>query len=468
MPRNTHTMLYFRKEIWKILKRSVLLATIEPVAFVTAGAATFIAAVTIILTGQILTPENAFMLLAFMYLLRRTLAYKITNRATLVVESFVSLSRTQKCLLLENLPLNYQGRHNLSTHIYPECTKDDGCHPLLSMPNSFLSVEEFEQKRRDNKRKTGISVSRLTCKATGSSAKCLLSEVSFEAPARSLTIITGPVGSGKSTLLSSIAGEVALSNGAITYTGNIAYVPQKSWVFSGSIRDNILFGKSYEVNKFARVLEVCDLQEDIRRLPRGDLSFVGERGVVLSGGQRAHVSLARAVYADADLYLLDDPLSAVDAKVGEHIFNKCICHQLCDKIRILVSHDKKHLEAAGQVLEFDKGSLVQKGALSRMEHEHVLDTEKKSTDKRMTQGNEEQVPKPRDAFHKSCDFSPPEHLEISQEDRAVGTISVKLYWNYFRAGMHPAAIFAVTVLLLATQGLYSVTLLSFLIVEMTI
>ena len=400
------------------------------------------------------------------------MTYRLANNFTSVLEAFVSLKRTQEFLLLQNLPHSYHDTENLSTRVFRESPKDGNYHSMLREPYSFLTANQDSEneiqaipigttiEQQTRKHNEGLRVSCLTCNMGGTCTNTILCDVSFDVPARSLIVVTGPVGSGKSTLLSSIAGEVTISSGTIVYSGNIAYVPQKPWLFSGSVRDNILFGKSYDENKFANIVEVCNLQKDIKRLPRGDLTFVGERGAVLSGGQRARVSLARAVYADADLYLLDDPLSAVDAKVGEHIFNKCICDQLCDKIRILVSHDKKHFMAADQVLVLEKGSLSRKGDFLKTDKEHaedkILNFAMKGKNKRMTQRNEDQDPKACNPFNPR-EVNPPEHLQISQEDRAVGTISFKLYWNYFRAGMHPTAIFAVIGLFLVSQGLYVIT-----------
>lgn len=405
-----------------------------------------------------------------MNLLRRTVTYRLANNFPSVLEAFVSLKRTQEFLLLQNLPHRYHDTENLGTRVYRESTKDGTYHSIVREPYSFLTANQDSEneiqavpigttiEQQSRKHYEGLKVSCLTCNMKGSCTNTILCEVSFDVPTRSLTVVTGPVGSGKSTLLSSIAGEVTISSGTIVYSGNIAYVPQKAWLFSGSIRDNILFGKSYDEDKFANIVEVCNLQKDIARLPQGDLTFVGERGTVLSGGQRARVSLARAVYADADLYLLDDPLSSVDAKVGEHIFNKCICDQLCDKIRILVSHDRKHFMAADQVLVLEKGSLTRKGDFLKTDKEHaqgkIVNSAMKEKNKRITQRNEDQDPKSGNPLYQAHEVNPPEHLQISQEDRAVGTISFKLYWNYFRAGMHPPAIFAVIALFIVSQGLY--------------
>ncbi|KAL9954934.1 hypothetical protein ACROYT_G042523 [Oculina patagonica] len=463
-----------RKEISKILKKSALLAAIEPVCFVIGIVATFISAITIILTGHTLTPENGFMLLVFMnQILRRDVSFRLTFMAPSVFESLVSLARTQKFLLLQNMPLGYQDKYNGRTRICGYSAKDSEFYPLLCSLETFPLVIQTGKNPKDNackisdfvspdewhskEQQNGLTVSRASYSITGPCEKRILVEVSFDAPTKSLTVITGQVGSGKSTLLSSIAGEVTLSSGTILFSGNIAYVSQKAWVFSGTIRDNIVFGKTYDESKFAKVIEVCALQEDMSRFPKRDLTFVGERGVALSGGQRARVNLARAVYADADVYLLDDPLSAVDVKVGEHILSQCICQHLGGKIRILVTHSKRHMEVADQVVVLEKGSVMQKGRFSELKDgstvKYLLGTDLDSDNGRATGKNDDdRNPNTIATIVPPRDGSFPEHLEISEEDRAVGAISLKLYWKYFRAGMHPIAIFVLIVLFIAMQA----------------
>ena len=184
--------------------------------------------------------------------------------------------------------------------------------------------------------------------------------------------ITGPVGSGKSTLLSAIAGEVSGISGTVTCQGTVVYVPQTPWIFSGTIRENILFGQPYDEQKYTRAIEACALTQDIQQFPDRDQTVVGERGEVLSGGQQARVSLARAVYADADIYLLDDPLSAVDFKVGQHIFNKCIKDLLGDKIRVITSHQEQHMKEADEVIVLCKGRVLEKGSFPDLQEKGIL------------------------------------------------------------------------------------------------
>ncbi len=119
-----------------------------------------------------------------------------------------------------------------------------------------------------------------------------------------------------------LLGELPTVSGVVSMQGEVGYTAQQPWILSGSLRSNILFGSPYEPARYHRIIRQCALSRDIELLPHGDQTLVGERGVTLSGGQRARVSLARAVYSDADVYLFDDPLSAVDPAVGRHLFEK--------------------------------------------------------------------------------------------------------------------------------------------------
>ena len=150
----------------------------------------------------------------------------------------------------------------------------------------------------------------------------LFKDIQFSVASQALTVITGPVGNGKSILLRAIPGEESVTAGAVTWPSSLAYVPQTSWVYSGTIGQNILFGQPYDEPRYLSVVEACCLTENFHAFPNGDQTVVGERGAVLSGGQRARVSLPRAVYMDAELYVLDDPPSAMDKKVVQHIFAK--------------------------------------------------------------------------------------------------------------------------------------------------
>lgn len=179
---------------------------------------------------------------------------------------------------------------------------------------------------------------------------------------KQLCAIVGPVGSGKSTLLNLIMGEMKHSKGSIKINGIMSYASQEPWLFEGSIRQNIIFVEEFDQARYMEVVRVCALERDILGFAHGDQTVVGERGVCLSGGQKARVNLARAIYKRADIYLLDDPLSAVDAHVSTHIMEHCIRRFLSDKIAVVVTHQLKILPEVDRVVVISKGKIDAEGS----------------------------------------------------------------------------------------------------------
>ncbi|KAI5098386.1 multidrug resistance-associated protein 5 isoform X1, partial [Silurus meridionalis] len=174
--------------------------------------------------------------------------------------------------------------------------------------------------------------------------------------------ICGGVGSGKTSLISAILGQMTLLEGTVAVDGNFAYVAQQAWILNATFRDNILFGKDYEEERYQAVLSACCLKLDLSLLPNSDLTEIGERGASLSGGQRQRVSLARALYSDRDIYILDDPLSALDAHVSNHIFNNVIKKQLRGKTIIFVTHQLQYLVDCDELIFMREGNITEKGS----------------------------------------------------------------------------------------------------------
>uniref|UniRef100_A0A1Y1K6E3 Uncharacterized protein n=1 Tax=Photinus pyralis TaxID=7054 RepID=A0A1Y1K6E3_PHOPY len=201
----------------------------------------------------------------------------------------------------------------------------------------------------------------------GSSAQSILSNLNLEIKSGGLTAIIGSVGSGKTSLLNLILGEIPLSTGEIQLTGNVSFAPQEPWIFSATIRQNVLFGAEWCETRYKDVIRCCALERDLKLFPYGDQTIVGEKGTSLSGGQKARISLARTVYRDTDVYLLDDPLSAVDAQVGQHIFGKCIKTFLKGKTIVLVTHQLHYLKRVEDIVVLDKGQIIAKGTRSMLE-----------------------------------------------------------------------------------------------------
>ncbi|CAF0789068.1 unnamed protein product [Adineta steineri] len=193
-----------------------------------------------------------------------------------------------------------------------------------------------------------------------------LQNIIFDAHPGDLICIIGAVGSGKSSLLQTLTGEIGFFEGKVRLHGSFCYVPQEAWIFSSTLKNNILFGKEYNHKLFQRVIQATALDTDLEQLSQGVNTLVGDQGVMLSGGQKARVNLARALYRNADIYLLDDPLSAVDVKVSKHLFEKSIQHYLCDKICILVTHQIQFLQDATKIIVLDQGKMIQMGTYNEL------------------------------------------------------------------------------------------------------
>uniref|UniRef100_A0A8B9EZH0 Multidrug resistance-associated protein 1-like protein n=1 Tax=Amazona collaria TaxID=241587 RepID=A0A8B9EZH0_9PSIT len=191
----------------------------------------------------------------------------------------------------------------------------------------------------------------------------VLKNLSVSIPEGSLVAVVGEVGSGKSSFLSAVLGEMEKLEGIVQRRGSVAYASQQAWIQNGTLQENILFGANLRRPYYELVLESCALLPDLEQLPNGDQTEIGERGVNISGGQKQRVSLARAVYSNADLYLLDDPLSAVDVHVGKHLFEKIIGPSglLKSKTRILVTHNVTFLPYTDLVIVMEEGRISQMG-----------------------------------------------------------------------------------------------------------
>jgi len=171
---------------------------------------------------------------------------------------------------------------------------------------------------------------------------CALSDINIRVARGSLTAVVGEVGSGKSNLIAALLGDMHKQSGFVRCPRKVGFVPQKSWIQNASIRENICFHSSYDRDRYWKVLSTCALKPDLKILPGGDKIEIGERGINLSGGQKQRVALCRAVYANYDTLIFDDPFSALDANVAHHIFHKCILGKgqggLHNKTRLLVTN----------------------------------------------------------------------------------------------------------------------------------
>ncbi|KAJ2679879.1 Multidrug resistance-associated protein 1 [Coemansia spiralis] len=239
------------------------------------------------------------------------------------------------------------------------------------------SIESVNNKTAVNtKAESGLSepinaVASITakrCKFAWIENKSVLKDVTLNAKAGELIAVTGRTGAGKSSLLLAMCGEVEMTQGSGTVVGSIAYMEQSPWIMNETVRANILFGRNYDKEYYDKVLYACALLGDIVIWKNGDQTIIGERGINISGGQRARLALARAIYSRADIYVLDDPLSAVDAHVKRHILDHVIMDSglLAGKLRVLSVHDKQLLPYFNQILNVENAHVTVSKQVSKI------------------------------------------------------------------------------------------------------
>ncbi|KAJ2850630.1 hypothetical protein IWW36_001741 [Coemansia brasiliensis] len=199
-----------------------------------------------------------------------------------------------------------------------------------------------------------------------SESEPVLTAINMQCKRNELVAVVGKVGSGKSSLISVILGDMVKETGRVLVQGRIAYVPQVPWIINATLRDNILFGSEMDQELYDRVIDACALRADLKMLPAGDLTEIGEKGINLSGGQKARVSLARAVYSRADIYIMDDPLAAVDAHVGKHIFSHVLGPNglLKSRARILATNAMQFLKYSDNILMIQDGQIIEQNTFA--------------------------------------------------------------------------------------------------------
>ena len=198
-----------------------------------------------------------------------------------------------------------------------------------------------------------------------------LADINLNIKRGSLNALVGSVGSGKTSFLMIFTGEIPKTVGSLRYEGTIAYVEQEPTIFGSTFRENVLFGRPYEPEFYQTVVKACSLENDLKLFPKGDMSLIAEKGNNLSGGQKARLALARAVYSKADIYLLDDPLSAVDPKVARSIYNNAIEGVLKGKTVLLTTHQVDFARSCENIILMQHGRVLGKGTYEELKKQNI-------------------------------------------------------------------------------------------------
>ncbi|CAG0890313.1 unnamed protein product [Cyprideis torosa] len=413
--------------------------------------ATFAAYVT---TGETMVAEKTFLAVSVFNNLRLVMTNFFPSAISYSAEALVSFKRLERFLLLSERVTP------------PEFFSNGPDKKNDTVDISLASVTPHV----DTLRVDGICAT-WTPKGTE-----VLSDITFSVKPGELVAIIGMVGAGKSSLLQAILRELPLTKGNIECPRKIGYTSQEAWIFSGTIEENVLLGRPMDPRLFMRVVRACAFDKDLKQLPEGQRTLVGDRGVTLSGGQKARLSLARALYQQADLYLLDDPLSAVDPHVGSHLFDFCIMRYLKDKPRVLVTHQLQFLSKADKIIVLRNGGIRAAGTLEDLkkagidvnafiaqEESPEEQTVRKNRRKRLvsttstisvdsvmsfgsygTEGNQETLEP----------VAVPTAAQVA-EIRTVGDLKWSTYWTFIRSGTSSFGLFIIILLNILSQLTFS-------------
>ncbi|KAG0029018.1 Multidrug resistance-associated protein 1 [Podila clonocystis] len=318
-----------------------------------------------------MSPQVVFVSISLFGLLSKPIS-GMSNIMTQVTGVQVATTRIQKYLLSEEIDETVITRE-------PENGQDDVTAIEIQegvfawCPEHAPKETEKQRKSREKEEAKKRTTAEMLAKKMGKPVlekpeepvdySPTLTNINLTIAKGSLTAVVGRVGQGKTSLLSALIGEMYKRQGSVRIRGKLAYAAQQAWIINASLKDNITFGLEYDQGRYDRIVAASGLLPDIEMLPAGDQTEIGERGINLSGGQKQRVSLARAAYQDADVYLLDDPLSAVDAHVDQHLWENLIGPNglLKNKTRVLVTHGIHHLEHVDQIVVVKGGEITENG-----------------------------------------------------------------------------------------------------------
>ncbi|XP_026807743.1 multidrug resistance-associated protein 4-like [Rhopalosiphum maidis] len=317
----------------------------------------FITILIYVLLGNKISFRKVYVLTSFFNLLHTSMAVKFSISLLDIGELIISIKRIQSYLLLEEKDHQIQ-----KPYLKYDKSVEQVFGQLLIADNHITNNCNDIENNKESVNSHGIVILNTFAKWADVQTNNTLENINLTLNSGSLVAIIGPVGAGKSSLIQAILKELPVLKGKISVNGVISYASQEPWIFSGTIQQNILFGSPMDQERFKQIIDICALKSDLEHLPLGDETIVGERGITLSGGQRARINLARAVYKKADIYLLDDPLSAVDVKVGKHLFEKCIRGYLKEKACILITHQVHYLSEVDHIVLMDNGNIIIEGS----------------------------------------------------------------------------------------------------------
>jgi ATP-binding cassette subfamily C (CFTR/MRP) protein 4 len=457
-----------KKEIQQIKGSSYIRGVLLSFIVFHTRIALFFSILSYVLLGNFITAQKVFVITSYYNILRTTMTVFFPQGIGQIAEMLISIKRLQNFLLYEEKNTQVANRSKADK------ASNGVRKPIIINDNNTSPLND--QNDPEQLGKLGIVVSNATAKWTDAQTENSLENINLTVKPGRLVAVIGPVGAGKSSLLHAILRELPLSEGNISVRGVVSYASQEPWLFAGSVQQNILFGLPMDKERYRKVIKVCALKTDFEQFPYGDRTIVGERGVSLSGGQRARINLARAVYKPADIYLLDDPLSAVDTHVGKHLFEICIKGYLKEKTCILITHQLQYLTKVDQIILMENANILAEGSYQELQASgldftkllgSLVETTVVSDNESNSKYESTHTLSPRTILSRQVSIqsvassidesklgAQEEPIEIA-ETRSSGNISLTVYSSYFSAGGNACKISFLLFMCVFTQILAS-------------
>ncbi|KAF2112460.1 ABC multidrug transporter-like protein [Lophiotrema nucula] len=423
--------------------------------------ASMLSFITYSLTDHGLNPAPIFSSLALFNSLRLPLNF-LPLVIGQVIDAKASVTRIQEFLMAEeaqeDVDWDYENKDAVvlkdADFTWERTTTQDNDEATLGGPGKKPSndkaqkKEDKAQKKKDKtqekKDKRASTLTQATAVTSSSSETPKEEEHPFEIKDLNLTIgrkelvaVIGGVGSGKSSFLAALAGDMRKTHGDVMIGASRAFCPQYAWIQNTTVKENIVFGREYKRTWYNKVIDACALRPDLEMLPNGDQTEIGERGITVSGGQKQRLNIARAIYFDADIVLMDDPLSAVDAHVGRHIMDNAICGLLKDKCRILATHQLHVLSRCDRIIWVDEGRIQAVDTFNNLMANNagfqklMMTTSSEEKEDDQEHANEDEI----EGEKKSARKKKKKSAALMQvEERSVKSVSWGVWLAYIRAG----------------------------------
>ena len=384
-----------------------------------------------------------------------------------VVDAWSSLGRIQDFLIAEeqndDFVWDMEGKHAVSME-HADFTWE---RSITQLPESKTGLQGNRKQNRavkDAEKAAAKELKSVGSKSGEDSSSTLtqvepfkLHDMEFSVGRNELIAVIGGVGSGKSSLLAALAGDMRRTHGSVVMGATRAFCPQYAWIQNTSVKENILFGKPFDRKWYDAVIDACALRPDLDMLPNGDMTEIGERGITVSGGQKQRLNIARAIYFNSDIVLMDDPLSAVDAHVGRHIFDNAICGLLKNKCRILATHQLHVLSRCDRIIWMQEGHVEAVDTFANLINNNeafqklMASTAQEEKAEKIEAINEDHAEDDKKDAKKRKNNKRGAAL-MQQEERAVKSVSWNVYVAYARASGSVLVAPIIFMLLVISQG----------------